>query len=76
MKKTLINPLPQGLKFGPKIAMADFRHSVFKSPWRISATPFSNRHGRFPPNHFQTAMADFRQIIFRPPKHFYFYFQN
>jgi hypothetical protein len=35
--------------------------------WRISATAFSDRHGGFPPQHFQIAMADFRHSIFRPP---------
>jgi len=47
--------------------VADFRHSIFRPPWRFSATAFSNRHGGFPPQHFQTAMADFRHGIFRPP---------
>ena len=48
-------------------AMAVFRHSIFKSPWRISATAFSDRHGGFPPQHFQIAMADFRHSIFKSP---------
>jgi hypothetical protein len=32
--------------------------------------------GGFPPQHFNTAMADFRQRIFRPPQHFLQSFQN